>query len=237
MNSQGTVFAPLPCIPALCRGDRNLLSDWVEGGEKGCIRLCLVLITVGFSLYGFTIGLRNGLQMGAYVAIKFPAVIFGTLALNVLLNGMLAVLLGSGLSFRQSLKFLLMGFAIMATMLGALSPIIFFATLNMPPPDAPGSKTIHGINLLLHTLLVTYAGIHAHAMMYNSLLQFTRTRLSGILTYLAWLAGNLFVGAQVSWVLRPYLVAPGYEVEFLRKNLFDSNFYEAIYRSARNVFF
>ncbi len=51
----------------------------------------------------------------------------------------------------------------------------------------------------------------------------------------AWLIGNLFVGAQISWILRPYFVSPGLKVEFLRVDPFDGNFYEAVFRAIRNV--
>jgi hypothetical protein len=58
---------------------------------------------------------------------------------------------------------------------------------------------------------------------------------AGTHTFLAWLIGNLFVGAQISWILRPYFVSPGLEVEFLRVDPFDGNFYEAVLHAIRNV--
>ena len=63
--------------------------------------------------------------MGAYVAVKLPLIIFITLIVNGLLNGLLGLVLGSGIGFRKSVQFLLTGFAIMAVILGALSPISF----------------------------------------------------------------------------------------------------------------
>lgn len=41
--------------------------------------------------------------MALYVGIKMPLLIFLTLTVNWLLKGLLALLLGSGLSFRQTL--------------------------------------------------------------------------------------------------------------------------------------
>jgi len=81
--------------------------------------------------------------MAFYVALKLPFIIFLTLFINGMLNGMLSLALGSGIGFRKSLQFLLTGFAIMSIILGALSPISFFATLNMPEPGALGDATWH----------------------------------------------------------------------------------------------
>ena len=71
--------------------------------------------------------------MAFYVALKLPFIIFLTLFLNGMLNAMLQPgPRGVEIGFRKSLQFLLTGFAIMSIILGALSPISFFATLNMP---------------------------------------------------------------------------------------------------------
>jgi len=53
---------------------------------------------------------------------------------------------------------------------------------------------------------------------------------------LAWLAGNLFFGTQLSWILRPFIGAPGLKVEFLRRDAFKGNFYETIFRTTVQVF-
>jgi hypothetical protein len=158
------------------------------------------------------------------------------LFVNALLNGMLGLVLGSGIGFRQSLQFLLTGFAIMSVILGALSPVSFFATLNMPEPGAPGSLSWHGANLLLHTVMIAFAGILAHYRLLGYVREFAETRRAGTHTFFAWLAGNLLVGAQLSWNLRPFFVSPGLEVEFLRPDPFDGSFYEAVLRALHNVF-
>ena len=66
--------------------------------------------------------------------------------------------------------------------------------------------------------------------------EFAETRRAGTHTFFAWLAGNLFVGAQLSWNLRPFFVFPGLEVEFLRPDPFGGSFYEAVLRALHNVF-
>ena len=226
---------PLKNAAALCRGEKQVLTAWIEGSHRGSIPFCIALITLGCCSYGFTIGLRHGSEMAFYVALKLPFIIFLTLFLNGMLNGMLSLALGSGIGFRKSLQFLLTGFAIMSIILGALSPISFFATLNMPEPGALGDATWHGANLLLHTSLIAYAGILAHSRLLHYVRDYADSPSAGTYTFLAWLTGNLFAGAQISWILRPFFVSPGLEVEFLRVDPFDGNFYEAVFRAIRNV--
>jgi hypothetical protein len=48
---------------------------------------------------------------------------------------------------------------------------------------------------------------------------------------LAWLAGNLFFGSQLTWILRPFIGAPGLPVEFVRATAFKGNFYETVFHS------
>jgi hypothetical protein len=48
---------------------------------------------------------------------------------------------------------------------------------------------------------------------------------------LAWLAGNGFLGAQFSWILRPFFGTPTIEVAFLRDDPMRGSFYEAVWRS------
>ncbi|HAH98263.1 MAG TPA: hypothetical protein DCO70_02935, partial [Verrucomicrobiales bacterium] len=64
---------------------------------------------------------------------------------------------------------------------------------------------------------------------------FAGTSRAGTIAFFAWLTGNLFVGAQVAWNLRPYFVSPGLKVEFLRPDPFNGNFYEAIWVAIKNI--
>jgi len=62
---------------------------------------CLAIV-LGSSVYGATIGLWRAPLQSAFTAIKFPLLIFLTCIGNGAVNGMLAQLFGSGLSFRQT---------------------------------------------------------------------------------------------------------------------------------------
>jgi len=90
-------------ISELLRGAPQDMRLWIEQTSPEKIRLSILTIIVGFGAYGLTAGLWRAPQMGIYVALKMPLLIFITLACNGFLNGMLALLLGTGLGFKQSL--------------------------------------------------------------------------------------------------------------------------------------
>jgi hypothetical protein len=208
-----------------------LLEAWVSGVRRGSVPLCLALIVTGFALYGLTVGLWRGWEMASYVAIKLPAAILLTLLVNGLLNGMLGMALGSGIGFRQSLQFLLAGFAIMGLILGALSPVTFFLALNTPDAEHVNARSWHALTLLTHTTAIAAAGILSHRKLLGFLREFAQTRLAGAQTFVAWLLGNLFVGAQITWILRPFFGSPGLEVQFLRPDPLQGNFYDTVLNS------
>lgn len=230
-----TLSAALALIPPLCRADRSLLRGWISDIRSGSLASCLVLIFAGLALYGFTVGLWRGWEMALYVSLKLPAVVLLTLVLNGLLNGMLGQVLGSGIGFRASLQFLLVAFAIMSVVLGALSPITFFMALNTPPHDTADGRTWHAMTLLGHTSLIAVAGLLSHHKLLHLVREFAETRAAGTRTFLAWVAGNLFVGAQISWVLRPFFGSPTLDVQFLRPDPLRGNFYEAVYNSLLRI--
>ncbi|MFT5131272.1 MAG: hypothetical protein ACI8W8_004908 [Rhodothermales bacterium] len=95
----------------LCRGDAAELSGWLLG-DSAKIRVCVVLLVMGAAAYGATIGLWRAPAQSAFVAIKFPLLILLTTAGTAMLNGMLAQLMGTGLSFRNTALLSLMIFAI-----------------------------------------------------------------------------------------------------------------------------
>lgn len=193
-------------------------------------------ITVaGFALYGFTVGFWRSPVMGFYVAVKMPLLIACTLGCNGLLNGMLGLLLGSELGFRQSLQALLGAFAISAMILGSIAPVTFFLALNAPPPDSPQAGTSHAGYLLSHTTLIAVAGCIGLLRLRRLLERHCRNRRIALATLGAWIAGNAFIGAQFSWILRPFFGSPGLEVAFLRDHPMRGSFYEAVWASLKRL--
>jgi hypothetical protein len=54
---------------------------------------------------------------------------------------------------------------------------------------------------------------------------------------LAWLAGNLLLGSQIAWVLRPFIWDPAGRVEFIGQQYFHGSFYETVLEALRRLLF
>lgn len=231
MNNNSSHHSLAQLIPALCRGDHQLLTEWLTLSPKKMFIRTIPCVVVGCALYGFSMGLWRGAEMGSYVALKLPLLIFCTLLVNGLINGLLAAVLGSGITIRQSFQFLMTGFATMSIILGALSPISLSLALHAPAPDADNARDYHAFILLFHTTVVAYAGILSHHTLRRFLIHFSPNKSAANSTFFAWIGGNLFVGAQLSWILRPFFGSPRLQVAFLRDDPFTGTFYETVWNN------
>ena len=171
-------------------------------------------------------------EQALFVAIKFPLIILLTTLGNALLNAMLAPLLGLNLTLRQSLGAVLMSFTISAAILGAFSPLIAFMVWNAP--DMTGkyvSGSAYNIILLTHVLVIALAGMTGNMRLFRLLHRLGGSRATARRVLFAWLAGNLFFGSQLTWILRPFIGSPTLPVEFFRKSALHGNFFEAVLRT------
>lgn len=222
----------LPATPlqhrlrALLRGDPQTVVDWIDDrGARGLVS-CIGVIVVGCGLYGATVGLWRSPLQAVYVAVKMPLVIMLTAAGNAVLNGMLAQLLGTGLSFRQTSLAIVMSFAVAAIILASLSPLVLFLLVNTPALSSGG----HGGDVMLVALVaaIAFAGVVANVRLLGLIEHASRSRTVALQTLLAWLAGNLLLGSQIAWVLRPYIGAADSPVEILRAEPWRGNFFETL---------
>jgi hypothetical protein len=188
---------------------------------------------LGYGLYGGVVGLWRAPMQGLFTAIKMPLLIFLTCGANALLNGLLAQVFGSGLGFRQSSLLILMSFTIAALLLAALSPVAFFILENAPALSSAGHGIGHSVTLLTDVLFIAYAGFVANRRLLRLLTHVCPTPGAAPRIFWSWLAGNLFLGAQLSWVLRPFIGSPRLAVQFLRDDPLRGNFYEAVFHAVR----
>jgi hypothetical protein len=207
--------------------------------EKANVRWLIgycVAIVLGSSVYGATIGLWRAPLQSVFTAIKFPLLIFLTCIGNGAVNGMLAQVLGSGLSFRQTAFAILMSFAVASLILGAFSPITLFILYNAPPLASENAIIGHSVMLLAHVFVIAFAGVMANRRLFTLLRKMSGHDGTARAVLFSWLAGNLFLGAQLAWNLRPFIGSPHLAVQFLRDDPLRGNFYEAVWRAFRHVF-
>jgi len=195
-----------------------------------------IAIVLGSSVYGATIGLWRAPLQSVFTAIKFPLLIFLTCIGNGAVNGMLAQVLGSGLSFRQTAFAILMSFAIASLIRGGFRLVTLFILYNAPPLASEHAIIGHSVMLLAHVCVIAFAGVMANRRLFGLLRRMKGRDATARAVLFSWLAGNLFLGAQLAWNLRPFIGSPQLAVQFLRDDPLRGNFYEAVWRAFRHLF-
>ena len=219
-------------LGTLINGEADVLANWAGQFESRRFAFHVAVIMAGAGLYGAAMGWWRAPEQALYVGIKFPLIILLTTAGNTLLNAMLAPLLGLNISLRQSLLAVLMSFAITAAILGAFSPLMAFLVWNAPPmtPDVK-STTTYSLIKLTHVVVIAFAGIVGNVRLFQLLSQLGGTTAIARRVLVAWLAVNLFLGSQLTWIARPFIGAPQLPVAFLRESALKGNFYENVFRT------
>jgi hypothetical protein len=238
MDATLSGIAPTSEIPSLLRGEAERIDH--------CIRLCtptrallyLGVIFGGAGLFGAAVGCWRAPLQAAYTALKLPLILLLTTFGNALLNGMLAPLLGLNISFRQSFLAILMSFTIAAAILGSFSPLLFFIVWNLPPlVQAAGTAAAYSSLLLVQVLMIAFAGAAANLRLIQLLRRLSGSAVVARKILIGWFGGNLLLGAQLCWNLRPFVGSPGLPVQFFRDDAFHGNFFEAVFTAARHLLF
>jgi hypothetical protein len=223
-------------IPVLLRGETETIQQWLNRAGIQQTILFIIVIVIGSAAYGAAIGMWRDPLQAFYTALKFPLLILLTTLGNALLNGMLAPLFGLNIGFRQSFLAIVMSFTIAAAILGAFSPLAIFLVWNTPPiAERANAFSSHSVILLTHVSLIAFAGIAANFRLLQLLQKLSGNRKIGWKILLGWLAGNSFLGSQLSWILRPFVGSPNLPVQFLREDALSGNFYEAVFHAIRHL--
>lgn len=224
-------------LPLLLRGERQFLCGWIETWRANGLALCVCVIVAGAGCYGAAMGCWRAPLQAMFVAIKLPAILLLTAAGNALLNAMLAPLLGVNISLKQSFAAILTSFAIASAILCSFSPLVAFAVWNSPPMTSSLGQSGGTYNFfqLMHVGIIAFAGTAANLRLVQVLRELGANTASARRVLVAWLAGNLFLGSQLSWILRPFIGSPGLPVQFLRPTAFQGNFYESLFSSVGHL--
>ncbi|HWX20791.1 MAG TPA: hypothetical protein VN578_12910 [Candidatus Binatia bacterium] len=229
----------LKSVDYFLRAEPEGLAAWVVGRESRLVWFCVLAVVAGAGPYGAVMGCWWTPLQAFYVAIKLPLLILLTSLGNGLLNGMLAPLLGLNITFRQSLTAVLVSFAYAAMVLGAFSPVALFVVWNTPPLRATtwSSSPEYAFLQLTLVVFIALAGVVGNVRLLPLLRQLSGSRSVARKVLVAWLLGNLFLGSQICWVLRPFIWDPGRPVEFIGQQAFHGNFYEAVFNALKRVLF
>jgi hypothetical protein len=236
MNAPGSTPAGHD-FATLLRGETTAISTWSGHWSTRRFALHIAVIVIGAGFYGAAMGWWRDPQQALFVGVKFPLILLLTALGNALINGMFAPLLGLNIPFRQSFSAVVMSFAITSAILGAFSPLIAFMVWNAPPMS-PQAVTGPAYSLikLVHVAVIAFAGVVGNARLLQLLAQLGGSRIIAWRVLFAWLAGNLFLGSQLCWILRPFIGSPDLPVEFFRATALHGNFYENVFHSLLQLF-
>jgi len=210
--------------------DENMLLR-VAGG-RGLVPVLMAsagVLVLGCGAYGFAMGLWRSPLQAISGALKLPLMFLATAALTAALDVVLSGLLRARIAPVQALTASLLAMAILGSILGSLAPIAAFVSVQMTPPDgALSTPTSHWL-LTGHVLVLGAAGIIAVARLRGLLDALIADAAVSRRVLWAWMLTHGIVGAQLSWVLRPFVGNPTLPVRVFRERAWEGSFFEAVY--------
>jgi hypothetical protein len=223
-------------LPVLLRGEPDRLQFGIEEFNLRQLALYVAVIVLGAGAFGAAMGCWRAPMQALYTAIKLPLAILLTTLGNALLNALLAPLFGLNLRFHQTVLAVLMSGTIACAVLGAFSPLLFFVIWNTPTNVSQATSVAYNAVQVLEVGIIAFAGIAANVRLLQLLTRYSTQRISAMKVLFGWLAGNLFLGTQLCWIMRPFIGSPGLPVEFFRADAFRGNFFESVWGSLNRVF-
>jgi hypothetical protein len=227
--------SPLPrgavaCLDLLLRDPDGFLRGLeVSSGDDGdhaslsaLARTLLGAVGVAAGVFGAVVGAHRGALQALYCTVKIPLVLLVTLA--VCTGPVVACTRAADLPLRARsvIALALASCARFALVLLGLAPFVWL---------------MEGWSLGYHRVILAVVAVCAVAGVFAARLLFgglARGGASGIRVGLAFVTVFALVGAQTSWILRPYVVRPRTEhIPFVRA--LEGDFLDALRTSARSA--
>jgi hypothetical protein len=179
----------------------------------------LLLAAASSAAFGAAIGAYTGGRQILFAAVKMPLYFLCTLALSF---AALHLFAARELRVRDTFRAALEAVALTSLVLAALAPVVALAALSCPP-------RFYTALVLLLVASVATGGATAVVRLHRRL---GRPALTA-----AWVLLYQFVGAQMAWLLKPWVGYSGLDDRFLplRENL-KGNFYESVLRIVVSLF-
>lgn len=214
----------------LLRRREAYFENIFEGRDVGgLIRWCLLATLLLGGVYGLAMGaagFRNGFGHGiAQVLVssaKVPLLFLLSLLVCYPVLYFVIVLMGSRLSFSQTLALILIAVTMNAILLAGCAPIVLFFVFT-------GSG--YSFMKLLHVTIFAFSGCWAMMALWHGLTAMCEKSdlypKQAIKILQVWILVYGLVGTQMAWSLRPFIGVPGKPFEVLRSDQ-GSNFYQAV---------
>lgn len=185
--------------------------------------------TLSSACFGAAVGSYTGRWQIVTDAIKMPVYMLGTLAISF---GAMHLFAARDLRARETFAVAMETVALNAVVLGALAPIVWLMSLSLPfSPGLHDADAQRGYRILILILTASVAagGIAGVARL--------RSRLANPKLVAIWVLLYQFTGAQMAWLLKPWVSCTGRDDRFLplQENL-KGNFYEAVWNTALSFF-
>jgi hypothetical protein len=245
------ILSPGPSAPALPSSDRGYLAMidailrrredffaeiFSDQNLRARLRMFVLTITALSFIYGatmgassFIVGLDRGFQQMLSSGIKVPALYLLTVAVCFPALFIILVLMGSKLSFQQTLSLILLALTLNATLLAACAPIVFFFIIT-------GST--YDFVKVLHVAVMAFSGCWAMAALWQGLREMCeKSNLyprQAIRIMQIWILVFGFVGTQMAWSLRPFVGSPEQPFTVFRGET-EGNFYTSVAHSITRI--
>ncbi|OQX96509.1 hypothetical protein B6I21_00850 [candidate division KSB1 bacterium 4572_119] len=180
----------------------------------------IVLVLFSF-IYGAVMGCYNGFQQAISSGVKVPVLFVLIVLICFPALYVIQTILGSKLTLPQMLSVILSGFVMTTTIMVSFAPIVIFFLIT-------GSS--YAFIQLLHVGVFTVGGLFGMHSIIEAL-KFSCEKKNvypkvGVQVFRIWIFILAFVGAQLSWSLRPFIGAKDLPFELFRKQ--EGNFYQAV---------
>lgn len=221
-------------IKQILQLNHSVVNVWFKSDNNDILKLSLFITLFGTAFYGMTIGLWRGMYQAIFVSLKFPLLIILTTALNSLINWFISLMIGANFSFLRTLKYQFISYAIASIILLSFTPITLYFLWNTPSIQE-NAFVGNSIITLTHVLVIAIAGVIANLRLFNLLEIHLKNKVIAKSVLTAWLIGNMVLGCQISWILRPFIGSPNLEIQFLRSKPLEGNFYIDVYNKLKTI--
>lgn len=202
------------------------LTD-IGKAKKQLVSLYIYVFILSF-IYGLSMGSYTGPLQAITTAVKIPFLLTVTLLVCYPALFVIQTMLGSKLRLIQMSSIILVGFALMTSIMLSFIPIIIVFLFT-------GSNYyfLH----LLHIGIFFIAGIFGMKMIVDAL-KFSCEKKNiyphtGVVVFRFWVLIFGFIGIQIAWNLQPYLGDQGKQFKLFRKH--EGNFYTAVIYSIKQL--